>query len=113
MDDIVPRTRYRALHGSHLNCVCGRDNSRFSAEPPQAPPIHVSTHLVQIGVIVRDHNGAVEDLTKEDFAVFDRGKPQSISVFTEESAASTPLHYLYLCLPTPSLTSPRSTLPLS
>jgi VWFA-related protein len=59
-------------------------------ETPQAPPIHVSTHLVQIGVIVRDHNGAVGDLTKEDFAVFDRGKPQTISVFTAESAASTP-----------------------
>lgn len=57
--------------------------------PPQALPIHVSTHLVQIGVIVRDHNGAVGDLTKEDFAVLDRGKPQSISVFTAESAAAT------------------------
>jgi VWFA-related protein len=56
---------------------------------PQAPPIRVSTHLVQIGVIVRDHNGAVGDLTKEDFAVFDRGKPQNISVFNVESAAST------------------------
>jgi VWFA-related protein len=58
--------------------------------PPQAPPIHVSTHLVQIGVIVRDRNGAVGDLTKEDFAVLDRGKPQTISVFTAESTASTP-----------------------
>jgi VWFA-related protein len=57
--------------------------------PPQAPPIHVSTHLVQIGVIVRDHNGAVGNLAKEDFAVLDRGKPQVISVFTEESAMST------------------------
>jgi VWFA-related protein len=66
---------------------------------PQAPPIHVSTHLVQIGVIVRDHNGAVGDLTKEDFAVFDRGKPQTISVFTEESAASTPQPALSQPLP--------------
>jgi VWFA-related protein len=57
--------------------------------PPQAPPIRVSTHLVQIGVIVRDHNGAVGDLTKEDFAVFDQGKPQTISVFSAESAAAT------------------------
>jgi VWFA-related protein len=57
---------------------------------PQAPPIHVSTHLVQIGVVVRDHNGAVGDLRKEDFAVFDRGKPQAINVFTEESAAYMP-----------------------
>jgi VWFA-related protein len=59
-----------------------------SQNPPQAPPIHVSTHLVQIGIIVRDKNAAVADLTKDDFAVFDRGKPQTIRVFTAESAES-------------------------
>src|ERR1700691_2728412 len=61
-----------------------------SQTPPQSPPIHVSTHLVQIGIIVRDKNGAVADLTKDDFAVFDRGKPQAISVFSAESAESAP-----------------------
>jgi len=70
--------------------------------PPQAPPIHVSTHLVQIGVIVRDHNGAVGNLAKEDFVVLDRGKPQVISVFTEESATST-------LEPAPSLPLPPNT----
>ena len=69
---------------------------------PQVPPIHVSTHLVQIGVIVRDHNGAVGNLAKEDFAVLDRGKPQVISVFTEESATST-------LQPAPSLPLPPNT----
>lgn len=59
-----------------------------SQNPPQSPPIHVTTHLVQIGVIVRDNNGPVSNLTKEDFAVFDRGKQQSISVFTAESVAN-------------------------
>jgi VWFA-related protein len=62
----------------------------FAQNPQQSPPIRVSTHLVQIGVIVRDHNGAVGDLTKEDFAVFDRGKSQTISVFNAESAATAP-----------------------
>ena len=57
---------------------------------PQPPPISVSTRLVQVGVIVRDKNGPVPDLTKADFAVFERGKAQTISVFTAESAASTP-----------------------
>jgi VWFA-related protein len=61
-----------------------------SQSAPQSPPIHVSTHLVQIGIIVRDKNGAVANLTKEDFAVFDRGKPQTISVFTAESAEPAP-----------------------
>jgi VWFA-related protein len=57
---------------------------------PQPPAISVSTRLVQVGVIARDKNGPVADLTKDDFVVLDRGKPQKISVFIAESAASTP-----------------------
>jgi VWFA-related protein len=60
-------------------------------DPPQAPPIRVSTRLVQIGIVVRDKNGPVADLRKEDFTVLDRSKPQTISIFTAESAASTSL----------------------
>ncbi len=52
---------------------------------PQAPPIRVSTHLVQIGVIVHDHNGAVGDLTKEDFAVFDDSR--NLGNFTSPTSA--------------------------
>ena len=61
-----------------------------SQNPPQTPAIHVTTHLVQIGVIVRDNNGPVANLTKEDFVILDRGKPQNISVFTAESSVSPP-----------------------
>jgi VWFA-related protein len=57
---------------------------------PQAPQIQVSTHLVQIGIIVRNNNGPVADLTKDDFVVLDRGKPQKISVFSIESSESAP-----------------------
>jgi VWFA-related protein len=57
---------------------------------PQPPAISVSTRLVQIGVIARDKNGPVADLTKDDFAVLDRGKPQKISVFSVESNQSAP-----------------------
>ncbi|HTQ63105.1 MAG TPA: VWA domain-containing protein [Candidatus Solibacter sp.] len=56
--------------------------------PPQVPPIHVTTHLVQIGIIVRDKNGPVVGLSKDDFVVLDRGKPQKISVFSAESRES-------------------------
>jgi VWFA-related protein len=56
--------------------------------PPQGPTIHVSTHLVQIGVVVRDKNGPVKDLTKDDFVILDRGKPQAIGVFAAESSGS-------------------------
>lgn len=54
----------------------------------QAPEIHVSTHLVQMGIIVRDKNGPVANLTKDDFVVLDRGKAQKISVFSMESSES-------------------------
>ena len=56
-----------------------------SQNPPHTPPIHVTTHLVQFGVIVRDSNGPVKNLTKDDFVVLDRGKSQPINVFSAES----------------------------
>jgi VWFA-related protein len=59
-------------------------------DPPQAPKISVSTHLVQIGIIVRDNNGPVRNLAKDDFVVLDRGKPQKISIFSVESNGSAP-----------------------
>ena len=59
-----------------------------SQNPPQSQQIHVSTRLVQIGVIVRDKNGPVADLRNEDFTVLDRGKPQKVSVFSVESSES-------------------------
>jgi VWFA-related protein len=54
----------------------------------QPPTISVSTRLVQVGVIARDKNGPIADLTKDDFVVLDRGKPQKISVFSVESGES-------------------------
>ena len=53
---------------------------------PQAPPIKVSTHLVQFSVTVRDKRGPVDHLTKDDFVVLDRGKPQTVSVFSTEGS---------------------------
>jgi len=56
---------------------------------PQTPTISVSTRLVQVGVIARDRNGPVADLTRDDFVLLDRGKPQKISVFSVESSKSS------------------------
>ena len=53
---------------------------------PQTPQIRVATHLVEIRVMVRDKNGPVSNLTKDDFVVRDRGKPQEISSFSAETA---------------------------
>ena len=57
-------------------------------DAPQSPAISVSSRLVQVGVIAHDKNGPVADLTKDDFVVLDRGKPQKIAVFSIESSQS-------------------------
>jgi VWFA-related protein len=57
-------------------------------DAPQSQAISVSTRLVQVGVIVRDKSGPVTDLTKDDFVVLDRGKPQRVSLFSVESGRS-------------------------
>ena len=59
-----------------------------SQDSPQTPQIRVATRLVEVGVIVRDKNGPVANLTKDDFTVSDRGKPQKISIFSADAAAS-------------------------
>jgi VWFA-related protein len=49
----------------------------------------VRVNLVQVKVIVRDSKGAlVHDLKREDFQLFDQGKPQVISTFGVETAES-------------------------
>jgi len=45
-------------------------------------------NLVQVPVVVRDHTGkAVGGLKKEDFLLFDKGKPQFIARFSMEAAS--------------------------
>ena len=60
----------------------------LARDVPQGPAISVSTRLVEVGVIARDKNGPVADLTKDDFVVLDRGKPQKIALFFLESTLS-------------------------
>src|ERR1035437_6613288 len=55
------------------------------AQNPQTPVISVTTRLVEVNVIVRDHKGPVEGLTKGDFTVFDKGKQQTIDFFSVSS----------------------------
>ena len=64
------------------------------ATPPTtaAPPaIRVTTHLVQVNVVVEDKKGnPVTDLTKDDFTLLDGNKPQQISVFSMQANHLTP-----------------------
>lgn len=62
-----------------------QNNSGQGAQ--DANTIRVTTRLVQLGVIVRDKNGAVTNLTKDDFTILEKGKPQTISVFSADATA--------------------------
>lgn len=57
-------------------------------------PVTFSTavNLVLVPVVVRDAQGhAIGTLTKDDFQVFDRGKPQVIAKFSVEKAETPPI----------------------
>ena len=49
------------------------------AQEPQV--FRAGTRLVEVEVVVRDKNGSVKNLTKDDFTVLDQGKPQPIAIF--------------------------------
>jgi VWFA-related protein len=54
----------------------------------EATTVKVEVNLVPVRVVVRDAKGnAVGGLRKEDFQLFDRGKPQEIKEFSVEEAA--------------------------
>lgn len=55
-------------------------------ELPQGPTFHLESKLVNLWVNVTDSNGAiVGGLTKNDFKVFEDGRPQEIAIFDRES----------------------------
>jgi VWFA-related protein len=71
-----------------------------SSTPQSTPVIRSTSRLVQVSVVVLDKRGqSVSGLTRDDFELFENGKPQRIDVFapfTRSSAAP----------PTPSTVSP-------
>lgn len=70
-------------------CILHAQSAPSGDQP--APPLRVATHLVQVHVIVQDKKGApVTGLTKEDFTLLDRGQPQKIAFFSEESGGLGP-----------------------
>jgi VWFA-related protein len=54
-------------------------------QPSDPPVFRVGTRLVQVDVVVRDKNGPVTGLTRDDFSVLDNGKAQAIAVFSVRS----------------------------
>jgi VWFA-related protein len=59
----------------------------WQQQEQKQPVLHAATYLVQVNVIVDEKNGhPVVDLTKEDFVISERGKAQTIGVFSVDSA---------------------------
>lgn len=74
--------------GRRLACLCAVALV-FSgaAQEQQQPDLRINSNLVNVYVNVTDANGAiVGGLQKNDFRVFEDGRPQAISVFERESA---------------------------
>jgi VWFA-related protein len=67
------------------------------AAAQQVEPVYrTGTQLVQVDVVVRNDKGPIKGLTKDDFTIQDKGKPQTIAVFAMneqagDTAKATPL----------------------
>ncbi len=63
----------------------------ISSQEEASTTFKVKVNLVEVRVVVRDAYGkAVGNLKQEDFQLTDNGKPQIISKFSVEQAASQP-----------------------
>jgi VWFA-related protein len=80
---VVPASTHNALHGQTAN---PQEVSSREVEP--SFKLEAERNLVIVRVVVRDATGAaVNGLRKEDFQLFDRGKPQTITQFSVENSA--------------------------
>src|SRR5689334_12310976 len=82
--------------------LCFSTAAFAQATPPKDDSAEMTTHdtpatfrtkvnLVLVPVVVRDRQGhVVGNLTKDDFQLFDRGKPQTISSFSVETLQNQP-----------------------
>ncbi|HLQ76421.1 MAG TPA: hypothetical protein VK210_03650, partial [Terriglobia bacterium] len=70
------------MHHAALLPILLASVASSGAQLPSDGTIQVTTRLVEISVVVRDKNGPVTGLTKENFTVLDNGKVQRIDVFS-------------------------------
>jgi VWFA-related protein len=74
--------------------------SVLTAQPPQRPSFRTAVELVQVDVVVTDQDGnPVRGLTKDDFTLADRRKPQTIDVFEEVGAEPRRASTLFTAFP--------------
>lgn len=77
-----------APSGQTANSEVHQESAKASAEitsRDEKPTFKVNVNLVQVRVVVRDANGRpVGNLQKDDFELFDKGKPQTITNFSAD-----------------------------
>lgn len=79
-------------------CLCSRGTCASGQQPPAAqeaatPTFQINVNRVLVPVVVRDKQGnPIADLKKEDFEVFDNGKPRSVSAFNVEQRGHAEEH---------------------
>lgn len=63
----------------------GQSQAPPAKKSQEAPAVRVTTRLVQVSVVVKDRKGApLDGLGRDDFALFEDGKPQPIQIFAVE-----------------------------
>lgn len=69
-----------------LAIFCTLSEARQAEQAQEPPLIRVRVNVVEVRVVVRNEHGKpVANLTREDFRLFDDGKPQTITNFTVET----------------------------
>lgn len=77
----------RPVAQSKAKSVAGQSQPEVIVQE-EAPTFKARVNLVLVPVVVRDREGRpIGDLRKEDFQLFDRGKPQTITKFSVETPA--------------------------
>jgi VWFA-related protein len=79
----VARGLFLFCPGLVISIEVHAQQSQQTAAPTPPPAIKASVNEVLVPVVVRDAQGrAVSNLSKDDFQIFDDGKPQTITGFT-------------------------------
>ena len=75
--------RVRSLASSSGRQRAQQSERRARRHAPQTPTFTVNVDYVEVDAVVTDRDGQfVRDLKKEDFQIFEDGKPQTISTFS-------------------------------
>jgi VWFA-related protein len=82
----------RSLSGAFLAallCAASLTAQQQQSEQKTLPVVRVTTRLVVVDVVATTKDGQpVRDLSRDDFTVLERGKPQRLQIFSQEQMAS-------------------------